>query len=210
MNGFNFILLDWDGCLAKTLDIWMHAYKKIFKDFGFQFSEEEIVKIFGDWEGPKKIGVKDNKTFIKNLVTEVNLKLPYVELYSGVRETLTKLKNLGKKIAVITSSKKTLIFPALKNLQLENFFDVLLTEEDVVKHKPDPEIVDKSMSLLKAIKTETIIVGDSQKDILAGQAAGITTALFFPKENERFYKLSELMAYKPDNVFKDFSELSTI
>ena len=130
--------------------------------------------------------------------------MPYVKLYPDVRETLVKLKNLGKKIAIITSSKKSSILPALKNLRLDNFFDVLLTEEDVIKHKPDPEIVEKSMFLLKAIKTETIIVGDNQRDIHAGQAAKITTALFFPKENERFYKLSELMVYKPSYMFKNF------
>ena len=67
-----------------------------------------------------------------------------------------------------------------------------------------------STPLLKAIKNETIILGDNQRDIQAGQAAKITTSLFFPKENERFYKLSELMAYKPDYIFSDFPELLTI
>lgn len=205
------ILLDWDGCLAKTLDIWMDAYKKIFKEYGFTPTEREIVeKVFGDWEGPKKIGVEDNDSFTKKLVNLVNMRLPFVKLYPGVRATLRKLKDKNKKVAIITTSKRLSVIPAIKNLRLENFFDVILTAEDVVNHKPHPEILEKAMKILDGTENESLIVGDNEKDIQAGKAAGITTILYFPGENERFYKLKRLMDYRPDHLIRDFSRLLKI
>ncbi len=203
------ILLDWDGCLAKTLDIWLDAYLELSHSLDIYPTEREVVEnAFGKWEeGPKSFGVKDPKKFILDLLRIVNQKFPHVELYPGVSDTLKRLKESGRKIALVTSSKKGSVGPALSNLKIKEVFDALLAKEDVKNFKPDPEIIHKTLTLLNADPKESIIVGDSPHDIQAGKNAGITTVLFFPKENERFYREEDLIKENPDYFIRDFEQL---
>ena len=75
MKHYNYILFDWDGCLAKTLDIWLEAYKQIFSEYGI-YPEDNFItqQIFGDWNGPSKVGIKDVESYTKKLLTKENEK----------------------------------------------------------------------------------------------------------------------------------------
>ncbi|HUW21930.1 MAG TPA: HAD-IA family hydrolase [Candidatus Bathyarchaeia archaeon] len=207
---YQYLLLDWDGCLADTLSIWMAAYKNIFKVFGLIPAEKEIVGIFGDWQGASKLGVKDNDLFFKKLLVEVNANLPFAKLHQGVKKTLVELTKRSKKLALVTSSKSASVLPALKNLKVQKIFQAILTEERVTHHKPHPEIVDKAIAALGGNKDQALIIGDGQKDILAGQNAGIDTLIFYPQINSRFYSLDSLKKLKPDYFIRDFKAVLEI
>lgn len=209
-KSYKYILFDWDGCLAKTLDIWFFSAKELLIKENIKFVDSQISSGFGDWEFAKKLGVLDNDAFNKELVSIVNEKLKSVELYSGAVEVLTKIKDKGKKIALVTTGIKLSVLPALDKYNLRKYFDVILTAEDVTKHKPDPEIICKAMELLGAIKEETLIVGDGPKDIDAGKATGITTVSFYPKDNERYYSESDIKSYGADFVINELIELLKI
>ena len=72
---FKYTLFDWDGCLAKTLDIWFFSAKDILIQNGINPTDRQISGGFGDWEFAKKLGIKDNEAFNKSLVGIVNEKL---------------------------------------------------------------------------------------------------------------------------------------
>lgn len=205
---FNSILLDWDGCMADTLSIWMESYKKLFAERDIYPSEEEIVeKVFGNWEGPAKLGVTDQEIYTKELLDEVAEGLKIVRLHPHVFETIRNLYESGNNLAVVTTSKKESVYPPLERLGLIKYVKVVIGAEDVNKHKPDPEIVYKAMEKLGSQKESTIIVGDSEKDVLAGKTAGISTVIFFPEGNKRFYKESYLRSLSPDFFIPDFRKL---
>lgn len=196
--------------MANTLEIWLQSYKKIFAEFGFSPSTKEIVGIFGNWEGPKLLGILNNDEFITKLMVEVNNLLPTVKLHDQVFETISEIKNNGGKVAIVTSSKRDSVFPRLESNDLLQFADVFLSKEDVIKHKPDPEMINKAIDMIGGNKNETLIVGDSDKDIISGKNAGITTVVYFPEINHQFYTLSELRGLKADFLITDFSELLKI
>lgn len=185
----------------------MEFYKKVFKEYDLFPSTQEIVTIFGNWEGPKLLGISNNDEFINKLLVEVNNLLPKVKLHDQVFETISEIKKNGGKTAIVTSSKRESVFPIIKRNNLFQLIDVFLGKEDVIKYKPDPEIVNKALELLGGIKSETLIVGDSDKDIISGKNAGITTVVYFPKINNVFYKLSDLEALKADYLITNFKEL---
>jgi HAD superfamily hydrolase (TIGR01509 family) len=54
-------------------------------------------------------------------------------------ELLSQLKKRGKKIGVVSSAFSWMVNQVLDQLQLTQFFDVVITQENVTKHKPDPE-----------------------------------------------------------------------
>ena len=211
MKKFQYILLDWDGCLAKTLDLWLKNYQKQFKKYGINLTDKEIVKkVFGDWNAPAKYGVKDPKAFMDALVADLNKDLRSVRLYDGVKETLSKLNKKQKVMALLTSSRKSSAKPALEKHGLSHIFQVFLGAEEVKKHKPDPELFNKALELLQASKRDTIVVGDNPDDVQAGKSAGLTTLTFYPKENSRFYTKEELLKENPDYFIEDFRKLTGV
>lgn len=208
---FNSILLDWDGCMADTLSIWMESYKKLFVKRNIYPSEEEIVgKAFGNWDGPASLGVTDQEVYIKELLDEVAEGLKRVRLHPHVFEIMKSLHDSGSNLAVVTTSKREIVYPLMERFGLIKYVKVVIGAEDVSKHKPDPEIAYKAMEKLGSQKESTIIVGDSEKDVLAGKSAGITTLIFYPEANRRFYREENLRQLKPDFFITDFRKLFEI
>lgn len=208
MKQYNYILLDWDGCLAKTLDIVLAAYKKIFAEFNI-FPPDRVItqEIFGDWNGPRKLGITDVEIFSNKFVLEIDKTYPQVDLYDGVLDVLQTIKDMGKKMALLTSARRSTVEPALRNNNLTNMFDLILASEDVDKHKPDPEIIFKALEELNGTKDQAIIIGDSKSDLQAATNAGIDSILFFPDHNKSFYDLQELETYKPTYVVHNFKDI---
>ena len=208
---FNTILLDWDGCMADTLSIWMESYKKLFAKRDIYPSEEEIVgEVFGNWDGPAKLGVIDQEVYTRELLDEVAEGLKRVRLHPYVFETMKSLYEFGSSLAVVTTSKRETVYPPMERFGLIKYAQTIISAEDVVKHKPDPEIVYKAMEKLGGKNESTIIVGDSEKDVLAGRAAGISTLIFYPETNKRFYREGDLRKLKPDFFITDFRKLLEI
>lgn len=211
IKNYQYILFDWDGCIARTLEIWLHAYKETFAEQNLYPTDREItLQVFGDWNGPKKFGVKDNDEYTKELLNKVNSNYPNAELYENSVEILRHIKSLNKKIALITSSKLGMLSKTLIDNNIENLFDIILTADDVEKHKPDPEIVFMALKELGGKKEQAIIIGDSKSDLGAAENAGVDSVLFYPKSHQLFYDLEHLESFNPNYVIKDLAELKKI
>src|SRR5581483_9741789 len=100
--------------------------------------------------------------------------------------------------------------PPVTNNNVKKYFDVILTKEDVIHHKPNPEIVYKALEKLDGIKEEAIVVGDSKKDLGAAQSAGIDSLLFYPEQHKKFYSLEDLKIYNPAYIVSSFEEMKPI
>lgn len=205
---FNCFLFDWDGCLADTLGLWLESYREVFLEYGLKVTDEQIVAQFGTLgAGPKQLGISVGDECFGKVQSLVVTKLPKVKLNPNALETLKTLKLAGKKIAILTSSTRASILPAVEYYQITSLIDLVLGKEDIVKHKPDPEIVHRSLDYLKCAKEETVIIGDSSKDILCGRAAGISTMIYYPEVNHKYYTEADLKNLKPDLFITDFQEL---
>lgn len=207
---YKYILFDWDGTLAKTLDIWLDVSKSLLLEQGIKTTDEQVSKSFGDWKFAQKFGVKDNDAFNKKLIEVANKELQNVKLYDNVKLVLSKIREKGIKTAIVTTGVRSSVLPAIERYNLSNYFDIVLTAEDVVNHKPDPEMLLKAMNTLDSNPDNTLIIGDGPKDILAGKAVKITTVLFYPNANKRFYTSGQVKSYNADFVINDLLELLNI
>jgi pyrophosphatase PpaX len=211
MKAYNYILFDWDGCLAKTLDIWLDAYKEVFANYGIYPDDKVITQqVFGDWQGPAKLGIKSMDEYNRLLLTKVAQGYTTLKLYDNALEILQELKKRNKKLALITSSKRNLLMPALNRLDLSSMFDSILTAEDVTRHKPDPEVIHKTLTNLDAQKTESILIGDTKEDVRGAQNEGIDSILFYPKHNQAFYESKVILLSHPTYIIDDFRKLLDI
>jgi pyrophosphatase PpaX len=201
--------------LAKTLDIWLNVYKELCRKYEVDISAltdlQIVKKSFGTWaKGLSDLGIKDSENAYKKAVEMVDERVRTVELYPHVKETLDSLKAAGKKIALHTSSSKNLLYPALKHRDLEKYFDVILTKDEVVNGKPDPEVILKEIDILKANKDACLLIGDTNQDIMAGKSAGVDTVMYYPAENEKFYQEETVHREEPEYFIGDLLELGKI
>lgn len=210
---YRYLLMDWDGCLANTLAVWMGGYIETFKKYELFPTEAEIVNVaFGDYDGPVKLGLNRNnlESFFSDLMIKVIEGLKNVDLHEGVYDVITKLNEKGVEMAIVTSSKRDSVVPALERTGIDKYIKFIVDADDVENHKPDPESIYLAIDKLDAIRDKTIIVGDSAKDLIAGEAAHIDTIVFYPEINKRFYTDEYWEDAKPTFMIDTFSRVKDI
>lgn len=209
---FDYYFYDWDGCLVDTLTIWLDGYRQILIDnYQLNLSDKTIIDdFFGTWEqGPEKHGLNGAK-FYELLLPYVNQKLTQIDFVPHALNTLNQLKQSGKKLAIVSSSKFVSILPVLQKNQLQKFFDAIVTDDDVSKNKPDPQRLNIAIQKLQAEQSRSIIIGDSGKDILTGQNAHIKTCLYFPSVHDKFYNQNDLLKLQPNYQIENHSQIFTL
>jgi pyrophosphatase PpaX len=211
MQKYRHILFDWDGTLAKTLDIWLISLSNALQKRNYSFSDTEIganYELFRKrFEAKGYTGADD---IINEALNEANKNVLNVELYSSAVDTLEMIHNSGRKIGLVTTSTHGQIDPLLKHFRLVDLFDSVICADDTKMQKPDPEPILKAMQILGATHDSTILIGDSQKDILAAHGAGISSMLFYPKSHEKFHDIEMLKSLDPTYVIHSLKEINKI
>jgi len=205
---FKGYFFDWDGCLADTLGIWMELYKAALRKRGIEGGERTIVReLFNDWSGPARFGVADADEFVEEIIHGLERRISSVRLNPSVRSTLARLRQCGARSAVLTGSRRSFVEPVLSRDEIEPYLELLVCLDDVKHQKPHPEAVERALATLELSREEVCMVGDSTKDVEMGRNAGITTVLYFPDANRRFYEPEQLFSSSPDRVIREFGEL---
>ena len=87
-------------------------------------------------------------------------------------KVLKAIKKKNIKIGLVTNSFTTPTLKTLKFHKIKQYFDAVVTADDVEKVKPYPDPVIKLCEKLKVNPDEAIVVGDSKSDYQAGKSAG--------------------------------------
>lgn len=95
--------------------------------------------------------------------------------FHGMEELLGGLQAEGRRLGIVTAKRRRTIELAFRVLDLERFFDAVVTADSTDRHKPDPAPVLHALALLGARPAEAAFVGDSPFDMGAGSAAGVFT-----------------------------------
>ena len=92
--------------------------------------------------------------------------------YHGALETLDQLKRTGFKLACVTNKPEKFTLPLLSATGLMDFFEVVVSGDTLPKKKPDPMQLHHICKKLDVLETESMLVGDSDTDVVAAHAAG--------------------------------------
>lgn len=98
-----------------------------------------------------------------------------VRCYDGVVDTVRTLHDRGHDLGIVTSKSAALAMRGLAHVGLARYMDTIVGCDSSARHKPDPEPVRLALHRLDCPADQAIFVGDSVHDILAGNAAGVTT-----------------------------------
>ena len=125
-------------------------------------------------------------------------------VFPGITELLVKIKRSGRRLALFTGVEKNMMEYTLNPFKLVDFFEVRITADDIRKSKPDPEGINLSLSRIKANAKESMYIGDSPSDIIAGKRAGVLTgAALWSPENR-----GDPTTEHPDYEFRSVQQLS--
>lgn len=98
-----------------------------------------------------------------------------IKTYDGVEEVLKELKSRGAKLAIVTSKSRETVEMGFRVIPIDHYFDAVITTDDTVEHKPNPQPLQLALRRLDMHPEEAVYIGDSPFDIKAGQAAGVAT-----------------------------------
>ncbi|WP_422479346.1 HAD-IA family hydrolase [Pleomorphochaeta sp. DL1XJH-081] len=189
------VFFDLDGVLVDT-ERQGHrvAFNKAFKEseIAVQWDEnlyhellsvaggkERIAYYFRNIVGRLPVESDKFEDFVKTLhkrKTEILIEMigtGELPLRPGVRRFIGEIVGTNKKIALCTTSNRNFADSVLKFLLPEFSFDLVLAGDIVKKKKPDPEIYNMALEILKISPQSVLVVEDSQNGVQAAAAAGI-------------------------------------
>jgi phosphoglycolate phosphatase len=96
-------------------------------------------------------------------------------LFDGMDELLAAIAACGARWGVVTNKAAALTRPLLAGLQLDARSAVSVSADQVARPKPAPDALLRACELLNVDASDCWYVGDDQRDITAGRAAGMHT-----------------------------------
>ena len=96
----------------------------------------------------------------------------------NVKELLVKLKAKGKRLGVVSSAAPWMVEQILSQLNLAEFFEIVITQEHVKKHKPDPEAYLLALKMLSLSGSDVLVFEDSNAGLVAAGKANCDTVAF--------------------------------
>lgn len=208
MNKYKFALFDWDGCISNTLANAKRILLKLAENNGIAFTDDDLRKIFGHWEAAAhSSGFASVDKYKEEYSKMVHKSILDVELNPNAKELLENLKSKNIPVAIVTTSSREYIISQAEKDRILNLFDKVVGFEDVKNTKPHPEPIYKAIELLAANKNETLMIGDTEKDIIAANSAEVDCVWYNPKANQDFYGVSELEGCEPTYVVDDLIDV---
>ncbi len=181
MKKISCVIFDLDGTLADTSRLIFASFNHVAERYtGRSWSEPEILATFGPTEEVairSIVGAENAPAAIEEFHRFYKAGHPQMAAeHEGIREVLEYLRSQGTILALFTGKGKRTTLVTLPALGLDAYFDLIVTGDDVLNHKPSADGIRKVLATYPVADGEVLMVGDSAADILAAREAGIPVA----------------------------------
>lgn len=178
------VIFDMDGLLFDTEIVYYEASQMVADQMGFPYDKELYLKYLGVsdeevWANYHQIFASFGKNNVQKFINDAyeetirRFSLGAVQLKPGVIELLDFLEEHRIPKVVASSNQRHIIELLLEKNQLTNYFETIVSAENVKRAKPDPEIFLLAHEYLGTKKQETLVLEDSKNGILAAASAEI-------------------------------------
>lgn len=182
MNKIKAILFDMDGVLIEAKDWHYEALNEALKLFGCEISLYDHLVTFDGLPTKDKLNML---TSIGKLPKELHPIINKMKQKHTMRMILNKCKPLfahqyalsklhseGYKMAVCSNSIRKSVEVMIQQAGLNKYFEFYVSNEDVSKGKPNPEMYSKAMDKMNLTPEECLILEDNENGIKAAKASG--------------------------------------
>jgi phosphoglycolate phosphatase len=119
------------------------------------------------------------------------------------RDFLSAIKGKGVKTGLVSNVGKKALEKALQKTNILQFFDVIISRNDVQNLKPSGEGIDLALNRLQVTEEKSLFIGDSLDDIHAAKEAGLRVIIILGGENPK----PDLLSANPGLLVNGFAEL---
>lgn len=183
-NKIKAVLFDMDGVLIDAKDWHYEALNKALGLFGIEISRYDHLTTFDGLPTKVKLQMLSKKyylpeqlhSFINDVKQSYTAELVYQRCHPMFHHqyALSKLKQEGYQIAVCSNSIRKTIELMMDRAGLMPYLDLIVSNEDVTKAKPDPEMYKTAIKKFGLKPEECVVVEDNLNGIQAGKESGAT------------------------------------
>jgi mannitol-1-/sugar-/sorbitol-6-/2-deoxyglucose-6-phosphatase len=217
---FRAIIFDLDGVLADSEPWWNKIDAQLLKDYGADYHGEYHEEVLGV---SYLIAIEFyKKAFNISAPTEEMMKrrgqiateffADRVGLFPRVKEVLKELQEIKLKLALATSSVSASARPFLDRHQLTQFFEVIVTGDEIFLGKPAPDIYLHTAKKLGVAANECLVIEDSLSGIAAAKAAHMRVAAIPDNRQSGSDRFVDPRDYEKeaDYLLNDLSEIPAL
>jgi HAD superfamily hydrolase (TIGR01509 family) len=177
------VVFDNDGLLLDTESVWTRAEQDLFASRGLEFSPADKRELVGNSAAvagailARRLGEPgQDAALIEELDALVVAELEHgVEAMIGARELLSRLRERGTPIGLVSNSPLRFVRRSLELAGFADQFDVILSAHEVAAPKPAPDpYLEACRRLGVAPGPDVVALEDSPTGVAAARAAGLT------------------------------------
>lgn len=176
------VLFDMDGVLIDAKDWHYEALNKALGLFGMEISRYDHLHTFDGLPTRVKLKMLSEQFFLPEQLHGFVNQMKQLYTSQMVHErchplfhheyALSRLHKEGYRIAVCSNSIRSTIELMMEKAHLLQYLDLIVSNEDVKKAKPDPEMYSTAISRFGLKPEECVVVEDNPNGIAAGRASG--------------------------------------
>ncbi len=156
------------------LDLTPEAAKKKIYEI-YEVKGIEYQEVFNDFL-QEVLGYIDYRILASGIVAYRRAREGALVPYPHVHIALLRLFRMGLKLAVVSDAPRLQVWMRLVSLNVDPFFDVVVTFDDTGKRKPAREPFEKALEMLNVTPQEAVMVGDwAERDIVGAKELGMIT-----------------------------------
>ncbi len=204
------IIFDLDGVLIDTKNIHYESLNNAIEKYQSEcvISWEEHLGKFDGLKTNQKLEILTKEKGLDvnshNLIWLEKQKLTIERLTETlpskhITDLFKKLSRDGYKIACCSNSIRKTVLTVLSKLQIIEFFDIIISNEDVINSKPHPEMYWTCISKMKCLPEHTLIIEDSPYGLLAAS-----------RSHSKVMRVSSPDEVNIDNIYNKLSEINHI
>jgi len=180
MKKYSYLIFDFDGTLADTNKGIVDTFQETFRRMNLPVpTREAISATIGLSLKDGFLGARGGMTaeqsaqavkIYRAIFPEIAY--PVITAFPGVVDTLKTLREMGYRMSIATSRSHCTLEILARQIGVADFFDGLFGAEDVVNHKPAPDLVNLIVGKYGLDRNQVLVIGDANFDILMGHGAG--------------------------------------
>jgi HAD superfamily hydrolase (TIGR01509 family) len=171
-----------DGVLIEAKDWHYEALNRALRLFGFEISRYDHLTTFDGLPTKRKLQIlsaeHDLPARLHDFINEMKQQYT-MELVNALCKprfnheyALSRLRAGGYRLAVASNSIRSTIEVMMQRAALEQYLDFTISNQDVTKAKPDPEMYTLAITRFGLSPQEVLIVEDNENGVRAAIASG--------------------------------------
>lgn len=177
---FDLVIYDMDGLIIDTEPYWRMAIVKVFGTVGLQLTDEDgrvtsgyrFDEVVDHWYNHRPWQNKTKQQVHDEVLDEMEHAIMHHGVaMQGLVSSLEYFKNKGVRIALASSSAMRLIKATVKKLEIEPYFELLVSAEHETHGKPHPAVFIRTADTLGVPVQRCLVLEDSFYGLLAAKAA---------------------------------------